>query len=91
MKNKKMILRIYGDVQGVFYRARTKEKADELGLAGWARNEPDGTVAVVAEGEESKLKELIDWCYNIPNARVEKIDVEWQEITGAFKSFEIKY
>ncbi|MBI4837002.1 MAG: acylphosphatase [Candidatus Portnoybacteria bacterium] len=89
--NKRINLKVYGDVQDVFYRIRTKKSADELGLTGWVRNEPDDTVTVAAEGEESKLKELIDWCYNITNVGVEKIDVGWQEATGKFDGFEIRY
>ncbi len=89
MKNKRMNLKICGDVQGVFYRVRTKEKADELRLTGWVRNESDGTVSIVAEGEEAKLKELLDWCYNIPGATVGKIDVRWEGARGEFKKFKV--
>jgi acylphosphatase len=89
---KRVELKIYGLVQGVFFRDSTKEKAKELDLAGWVRNEPDGTVKVVAEGEEEKLKELIDWCKEgSPSARVEKVDVSWQDATGEFWRFEIRY
>lgn len=75
----------------MFFRAQAKKRADELGLVGWVRNEPDGMVQIVAEGREDELKKLIEWCYNVPSARVEKIDVEWGEATNEFKEFSIKY
>jgi len=91
-KGKQVILKIYGRVQGVFFRDSTRRKAKKLNLVGWVKNEPDGTVKVVAEGEEEKLKELIKWCYNGSIlARVAKIDIKWQEATGQFEKFEIKY
>ncbi|MBL7155453.1 MAG: acylphosphatase [Candidatus Portnoybacteria bacterium] len=92
MSKKQVILKIYGRVQGIFFRDSTRRKARKLGLTGWVRNESDRTVKVVAEGEKKKLEELIKWCYNGPIiARVEKIDVEWQEAAGQFEGFEIKY
>jgi acylphosphatase len=90
--SKRTILKIYGRVQGIFFRDSTQRKARELGLTGWVRNEPDGTVKIVAEGEEGDLKKLIKWCYNGPRlARVEKVDIEWAEATGEFERFEIIY
>jgi len=88
---KRIILKIHGEVQGVFFRVQAKKRADELGLVGWVRNEPDGTVRIVAENGEDELKKLIEWCYNIPSARVEKIDVERGKATGEFEEFAIKY
>ena len=73
---KQIVLKIYGKVQGVFFRDSSKKKARELNLSGWVRNESDGTVVIVAEGEEKNLKELIEWCKNGPNhARVDKVEV----------------
>ena len=57
---KQTVLKIYGRVQGVFFRDSSRRKAKELGLSGWVRNEPDGTVQIVAEGEEKSLKKLIE-------------------------------
>lgn len=89
---KRAVLKIYGDVQGVFYRANTQTKAREFNLVGWVRNEPDGTVKIVAEGEEENLKKLIEWCYNgVRYAKVEKVSVEWKEAKGEFGEFEIRY
>ncbi len=89
---KQVMLKIYGWVQGVFFRDSAQKKAKELKLVGWVSNASDGTVEVLAEGEEEKLKELIKWCYNGPRlAKVDKVDVEWQEATGQFKEFGVKY
>lgn len=92
MKEKQVMLKIYGRVQMVFFRDSTRRQANKLNIVGWVKNEQDGTVKIVAQGEEKKLKELIEWCYNGPIiARVDKIDVQWQEATGQFEKFEIKY
>ncbi len=92
MLTKQIILIIHGRVQGIFFRDSTRRKARKLDLTGWVSNQSDGTVKVVAEGEEEKLKKLIKWCYNGPVlARVDKIDINWREAAGQFKKFEIKY
>ncbi len=89
---KQIILIIHGRVQMVLFRDSTKRKARQLCLTGWVGNKSDGTVKIIAEGEEKKLAELIKWCYNGPIiARVDKIDIQWQEATGQFDKFEIKY
>jgi acylphosphatase len=81
---------ISGRVQGVFFRAHTKELADELGLTGWVRNLPDGRVEAVFEGEEDAVKEAIEWCKRGPPlASVEKVEVRYEQPTGEFKDFRI--
>ena len=78
-------------MQGVFFRDSSRRKARELNLSGFALNESDVTVAVVAEGEEKNLEEFIKWCKNGPDhAKVEKVDVEWAEPTGEFGDFTVK-
>ena len=92
MNKKQVILKIYGRVQGVFFRDSTWRQAKKLGLTGWVSNEKDGTVKVIVEGKQEDLEKLIQWCYNGPMmAQVEKIDIDWQEATGEFEGFEIKY
>lgn len=59
-------LRVAGLVQGVFYRAHAKEKADALGLTGFVKNVDNGGVEIFAEGPEEKLKELEQWCWKGP-------------------------
>lgn len=89
---KQIILKIYGRVQMVMYRDSARRQARKLGLIGWIMNDSDGAVKLIAEGEEENLKQFIDWCYNGPIlAKVDKIDIKWQEATSQFKEFEIKY
>jgi len=81
---------ISGRVQGVWFRASTKKKADELGIHGWVRNTSDGKVEAVFEGEKEKIDEMIKWCHiGPPLAHVEKVEVEKQIPTNAFKEFSI--
>jgi len=83
---------IHGFVQGVFFRSNTKRVALNLGLKGYARNLADGSVEVVAEGPESKIKELIDFCKKGPeSAQVTKIDVKFENARDEFDSFELRY
>ncbi|HID93146.1 MAG TPA: acylphosphatase [bacterium (Candidatus Stahlbacteria)] len=89
---KRVHIFVSGMVQGVFFRANTRDKANSLGINGWVRNLPDGRVEVVAEGEEEKLKELISWCYHgVPYARVDNVEVKWEEYKGEFETFSIRY
>lgn len=70
-------LRITGKVQGVFFRESTKTKARELGVDGWVRNLPDGSVEALAQGHEASVAALIDWCRRgPPAARVADVSVE---------------
>jgi acylphosphatase len=90
--NKRLHLIIKGRVQGVFYRDNTKKRANELDLGGFVRNLSDGTVEVVAEGPEESLKELVKWCWQGSKyAKVEDIQIKWQEFKNKFLSFEIRY
>jgi acylphosphatase len=86
--NARVHLRIYGQVQGVFFRASTEAEARRLGLTGWVRNRPDGSVEVVAEGPKAKLEELLAWCrHGPPRAQVDRVEVEWGEAGGEFSGF----
>lgn len=72
---------IRGRVQGVWFRVYTKRKADALGLVGYAKNNSDGSVTVVAEGQESILRELLICCRIGPEiARVESLGEHWEKI-----------
>ncbi|NOX44437.1 MAG: acylphosphatase [Caldiserica bacterium] len=83
---------VSGRVQGVFFRANTQEVAQRLGLSGYVRNLPDGRVEVVAEGAEEALRKLIEWCHEGPPlARVERVEVRWENPTGEFSGFHIRY
>ena len=75
-------------MQGVFYRANTVETAKKIGVYGFVRNRPDGTVEAVIEGNEEKVKRLIQWCGTGPEtARVEKVNVSWEEYKNEFDDF----
>jgi len=81
---------ISGKVQGVFYRACAKEKADELGVKGFVRNESNGDVYIEAEAEEDVLYKFIKWCNLGPaRAMVDHIESIPGELTG-FTRFDIK-
>lgn len=85
-------LLISGRVQGVFYRAFTREAASYLGLCGWVRNLPDGRVEAIFEGNREDIEEIINQCYSgPPGARVDNIDVSWEEYKGEFQDFGIRY
>jgi acylphosphatase len=67
-------------VQGVFFRAETRDWAASLGLGGWVRNNPDGTVEAEFEGERERVESMIDWCQKGPAlAEVEHLEVAWVE------------
>lgn len=87
---RRLKLKISGCVQGVFFRHSARLHAEEQGISGWARNEADGSLAIVAEGGEEALEKFLAWCRNGPPlARVNEVKVEWQEAMGQFKRFEI--
>jgi len=84
-------VRVYGRVQGVFFRAFTKSVAEDLGLKGWVRNVEDGSVEIVAEGNEEDLRKFLEEVRRGPPAAiVEKVDVEWEDYTGEFMGFAIR-
>jgi len=83
---------IHGRVQGVFFRDFIDTRANRLGITGYVRNLPDGSVEVQAEGERERIEELID-CLRAgsPAAGVEKVVTAWSEYTGDYSSFNIRY
>lgn len=90
---KHLTLKILGDVQGVTFRWSSREKAREFGVVGYVKNEPDGSVTVIAEGDEAILKNFLDWCKTGPRwARVDKMEEGWEEISDlSFERFEIRF
>lgn len=83
---------ISGRVQGVWFRASTKEKADQLGITGWVRNTSDGDVEALFEGDEKIIQEMLDWCHQGPQyARVENVKITKQAPSNGFSGFSIKY
>lgn len=83
---------VSGSVQGVFFRTETRDEAKRRGVYGWVRNLPDGKVEAVFEGEEEPVKGLVDFCRRgPPGSRVTDTDVVWENYTGEFRDFVIKY
>lgn len=83
-------IKVSGLVQGVFYRVSVQEKAQELGLKGSVNNVVDGSVNIDAEGEESQLNKLVEWCKKGPkNARVSDVKVD-EDILQNYSEFVVK-
>ncbi len=83
---------ISGRVQGVWFRASTKQKAEQLGIKGWVRNTSDGCVEAVFEGQEELVREIIEWCYHgPPMAKVSNVEVKTKESKDSFDRFYVKY
>lgn len=83
---------VKGLVQGVFFRQYTLQEAQRLGLFGWVANLPDGSVRVVAEGDEAILRRLLDFLHKgSPAARVDTVAVEWSAAAGEFNAFRVRY
>ncbi len=82
-------MRVHGKVHGVFFRASTQEKAEELGLTGFVQNEADGTVYLEAEGDAQALEMLKAWAHVGPRAaQVEKVIVKELDELEGFVKFE---
>jgi acylphosphatase len=83
---------ISGRVQGVFFRAYTRDQAVARGLKGWVRNLPDGRVAAVFEGDREKIDSMLVWLQGGPQyAAVDEVLTEWQDHRGEFSDFRIAY
>lgn len=82
---------VTGRVQGVFYRASTRDAAREAGVDGWVRNLDDGRVEAVFEGPEPAVERLIDWCHTGSDAAaVEDVDVTHEEPEG-IHGFDVRW
>lgn len=81
---------VSGNVQGVFYRATTREKAQELGVDGWVMNLEDGRVEAVFEGPPDAVEAMIEWCHTgSPQADVEGVETEFSDPKGA-QEFQVR-
>jgi len=90
MSAKRVNIIVRGRVSGVFFRAATQREARRLGITGWVKNRGDGSVEIVAEGEEEAIKEIISWSHHGPSAaRVDSVDARWRGYTGEFSDFRI--
>jgi acylphosphatase len=83
---------VSGKVQGVYYRANTRETARDKGVEGWVRNLDDGRVEAVFEGEKGTVEAMVEWCHEgSPRAEVENVEVNWEDATDEFGGFEVRY
>jgi acylphosphatase len=83
-------IHVTGRVQGVFFRVQTRHEAKKRNVTGWVRNTSDGRVEAVFEGKLENVQKLIDFCRIGPfNAKVTKIDIQWEKYTGQFADFKI--
>lgn len=74
---------VHGDVQGVFFRDTTRREASGIGVAGWVRNRPDGTVEAVFEGDPDLVEEMVRFAQEGPRgARVERVEQHDEEPEG---------
>ena len=77
------LVQIRGRVQGIGFRYSALSRARSLGVAGWVRNKPDGSVEAAFEGDDERVRSMVEWCRRGPGgADVQSIDVEWHEPTG---------
>ena len=76
-------LTVTGRVQGVSFRYYAEREATRIGLGGWVRNEPDGSVAAHVEGDPGAVDGFVRWCHEGPRlARVERVDVRCSDDEG---------
>jgi acylphosphatase len=81
---------VSGRVQGVNFRWYTQQTAQDLGVSGWVRNLWDGRVEAIFEGEEKAVQRAVNWCHaGAPSARVDRVEVSYEEPTGEFSRFRI--
>ncbi len=82
---------ISGRVQGVFFRAETQRAARQLGLNGWVRNRPEGTVEALFEGPREQVDSALNWCHQGSTmSQVTDVQVTWQTFSGDLKDFSIR-
>jgi acylphosphatase len=83
---------ISGIVQGVFFRQKTKQQAENRDVLGWVRNLYDGRVEAVFEGEEEDVKALVDFCRKGPRgAVITNVDVAFERFAGEFRNFKVTF
>ncbi len=83
-------MKIFGLVQGVFFRHSAKTQAEALNLKGFARNEENGSVYIEVEGSEENINEFIRWCHEgVPPASVSNLEVEFSDRLKNYRDFSI--
>jgi len=83
-------LKIYGQVQGVFFRQSAKLEAERNGIVGWVKNLGDGSVEIMAQGDKKLVDQFIKWCRGGPPfAQIEKVDIHWEKDLHDFDEFSV--
>ncbi|WP_262176331.1 acylphosphatase [Haloarcula laminariae] len=91
MSRKRAHVYVTGRVQGVFFRATTRDTAQERGVDGWVKNLDDGRVEAVFEGDPEAVDAMVDFCYEGSEmASVSTVEVSEEEPEG-IDGFEIEY
>ena len=91
MSKKLYKIKVLGKVQGVYFRQSTKIQALQIGVSGWVKNLDDGSVFIHAEGNESQLNELVDWCKRgSATAKVDKVEIVEISPASGFETFYIE-
>jgi acylphosphatase len=92
MDNIRVRLIIRGRVQGVWFRESTRREAVSLGVTGWVRNLPDGSVEAVVEGPEDRVRRLVSWCHKGPPAAVvSRVDETQESWEGELAGFDVVF
>ncbi|MFC1855067.1 acylphosphatase [Thermodesulfobacteriota bacterium] len=92
MSVKQARVKVTGRVQGVFFRANTLEMARSLGLSGWVKNNLDGSVSALFQGDDGLVERAILWCHDgPPSSHVTDVKVEYDEVTEELRSFSVTY
>jgi len=92
MSRKRVEAIVHGRVQGVAFREYTRREAERLGVSGWVKNQLDGTVAVLCEGEEAQVDALMAWLsIGSPYARVTQVDRFEEEPQGETGPFAVRF
>jgi acylphosphatase len=83
---------VSGLVQGVYFRDNTRRVAERYDVTGWVRNLPGSRVEAMLEGERAAVDQVIEWAqHGPPGAQVDSVEVDWNEFTGQYYSFEVRY
>jgi acylphosphatase len=92
MSNSRIVIIVHGLVQGVFFRFTTRRIARKLGLTGYVKNLPNGSVYIDAEGPKDKLNKLLEFSRKGPrDARVDRVEYDYKKPKSYLKSFEYAY
>ena len=90
MKKRRAHVWVTGRVQGVFFRAYTRDAAELIGVAGWVKNLPDSRVEAIIEGDSDKVQLMVEWfTEGSPMSRIDLVEVSEEEYTGEFYGFAI--